>query len=199
MHPHTAHVLAEARIDDLRREANRSPNPPQFTSFVLATADAQAVWDRASGFLEKGPDSDLYQTFDFHPVWTGDKIEIGDVSVSFTEMDHPVRTVGSRWEASNRTLFFTGDTGPAGDWREQARGVDVLLCEASYQGAVQDKEYAQHLTAGEAGQIARDVGAKKLVLTHIPPYLDPSRSVHETELTFDRPVALAVPGNSFDV
>ncbi|MCZ6505123.1 MAG: hypothetical protein O6834_03975 [Actinobacteria bacterium] len=41
MHPHTAQVLAEARIDDLRREANRSPNPPQFTSFVLATADAQ--------------------------------------------------------------------------------------------------------------------------------------------------------------
>ncbi|MFB3051390.1 MAG: MBL fold metallo-hydrolase, partial [Acidimicrobiia bacterium] len=66
-------------------------------------------------------------------------------------------------------------------------------------GAVQDKEYAQHLTAGEAGQIARDVGAKKLVLTHIPPYLDPSRSVHEAELTFDRPVALAVPGTSFDV
>lgn len=159
----------------------------------------QAVWDRVSGFLEKGPDSDLYETFDFHPVWTGDQIEVGDVSVSFTEMDHPVPTVGSRWEASNRTLFFTGDTGPAGAWRDQARGVDVLLSEASYQGAVEGKEYPQHMTAGEAGQIARDVGAKKLVLTHIPPYLDPSRSVHEAELTFDRPVALAVPGTSFDV
>ena len=55
------------------------------------------------------------------------------------------------------------------------------------------------MTAGEAGQIAREVGAKKLVLTHIPPYLDSSRSVHEAELTFDRPVALAVPGTSFDV
>ncbi len=135
MHPHTAHVLAEARIDDLRREANRSPVP----------------------------------------------------------------TGGSRWEASNRTLFFTADTGPAGAWRDQARGVDVLLSEASYQGAVENKEYPQHMTAGEAGQIARDIGAKKLVLTHIPPYLDPSRSVHEAELTFDRPVALAVPGTIFDV
>ena len=77
MHPHTALVLAEARIDDLRREANRSPVP----------------------------------------------------------------TVGSRWEANNRTLFFTADTGPAGAWRDQARGVDVLLCEASYQGAVENKEY----------------------------------------------------------
>jgi ribonuclease BN (tRNA processing enzyme) len=25
----------------------------------------QAVWDRVSEFLEKGPDSDLYETFDF--------------------------------------------------------------------------------------------------------------------------------------
>lgn len=159
----------------------------------------QAVWDRASGFLEKGPDSDLYEVFDFHPVWTGDQVDIGDINVSFTEMDHPVPTVGSRWEANNRSLFFTGDTGPDGNWRNEAQGVDVLLSEATYQGPTEDKEYSQHLTAGEAGQIAREAGAKKLVLTHIPPYLDPSRSVHEAEITFDRPVALAVPGASLDV
>jgi hypothetical protein len=37
------------------------------------------------------------------------------------------------------------------------------------------------------------------VLTHIPPYLDVSRSVHEAETTFDRPVSLAMPGVTFDV
>lgn len=157
----------------------------------------QAVWDRVTGFLEKGSESDLFQVFDFAPVWTGDEVTIGDISVSFTEMDHPVPTVGSRWEANNRSLFFTADTGPAGDWRQAAQNVHVMLSEASYQG--DDKEYPQHLTAGEVGEIAREVGAGKLVLTHIPPYLDPSRSVHEAELTFDRPVALAVPGASFDV
>ncbi len=80
-----------------------------------------------------------------------------------------------------------------------AHGVNVMLSEAAFQGATEDKVYPHHLTAAEAGQIARDVGAKKLVLTHIPPYLDAARSIHEAEQTFDRPVVLATPGTNFDV
>lgn len=159
----------------------------------------QAVWDRISEFLEKGQGSDLYEVFEFQPVWTGDRAEIGDLEVRFTEMDHSVPTVGSRWEANNRTLFYTGDTGPAGDWRELAEGVDVMLSEASYQGEKEASAYSHHLTAGEAGAIAREVGAKRLVLTHIPPYLDPAKSLHEAEVAFDRPVTLATPGAHFDV
>ena len=159
----------------------------------------QSVWDRVKSFLDKAIDSHLESTFDFHPVWTGDDVNIGPLSVSFVEADHSVPTVASRWEANNRTLFFTGDTGPGGSWVDLAHGVNVMLSEAAYQGATEDKVYPFHLTAGEAGQIARDVGANKLVLTHIPPYLDAARSVDEAERTFDRPVALAVPGVSFDV
>jgi ribonuclease BN (tRNA processing enzyme) len=56
-----------------------------------------------------------------------------------------------------------------------------------------------HLSAAEAGEIAREVGAGRLVLTHIPPYLEVARSVHEAEQAFGRPVAVATPGTSFDV
>lgn len=154
----------------------------------------QVVWERLTGFLEREP-----ACLDFTPVWSGDSVEIGEVSVSFTEMDHSVPTVGSRWDGNGRTLFFTGDTGPAGDWRDLANGVHMMLSEASYQGPTEDKAYAHHLTAGEAGEIARGVGAQKLTLTHIPPYLDPSVSVAEAEEEFGRPVRLAVPATSFDV
>lgn len=158
----------------------------------------QAVWDRVSGFLDGGQGSRLRETFNFTPVWTGDVVEIGDLTVSFVEMDHSVPTVGSRWEAENRTLFFTGDTGPKGDWQDMARGADLLLSEAAYQERGED-DYPHHLTSAEAGRIAREAEAGRLVLTHIPPYLDVSRSVSEAESTFDRPVSVAVPGASFDV
>lgn len=154
----------------------------------------QAVWDRLVGFLEKEP-----MCFEFMPVGDGDQVTVGALEVSFAAMDHSVPTVGSRWDGEGRALFFTGDTGPGGDWHELATEVDVLLSEASYQEATKNEDYPQHMSAAEAGEIARRIGAAKLVLTHIPPYLDPSASVSEAEKEFDRPVALAVPGASFDV
>lgn len=159
----------------------------------------QSVWERLQLFLGKGPDSVLYETFDFHPVWTGDEVSIGELDVTFTEMDHSVPTVGSRWTANNRTLFFTGDTGPEGEWPGLAEEVDVMLSEASLQGPSDQKTVPQHLTSTEAGTIAREVEAHRLVLTHIPPYFDPAKSVHEAEMAFDRPVTLATPSTSFDI
>ncbi|MEA1902722.1 MAG: MBL fold metallo-hydrolase [Actinomycetota bacterium] len=174
---------------------NYRPNPRR----DIPVYAPQEVWDRIADFLQKYPESDLHSTFDFRPVWTGDSVTIGDITVEFTEMDHSVPTVGSRWTANNRSLFYTADTGAEGDWRELARGAHVMISEASFQGEAADKDFAQHLTASEAAAIAREMEVKKLVLTHIPPYLDPARSVHEAELVFDRPVSLAVPGMSFDV
>ncbi len=159
----------------------------------------EAVWDRITHFFDEGQGSHLPGTFDFTPVWSGDTITLGEIQVSFTEMDHSVPTVGSRWEANGRSLFYTADTGAKGEWVDLARDVDVMLSEAAYQGEAGINPYPHHLTAGEAGSIARDAGAKRLILTHIPPYLDVSRSVHEAEATFDRPVALALPGGEIDV
>ena len=59
--------------------------------------------------------------------------------------------------------------------------------------------YRQHLTAGEAGKIARAEGAKRLMLTHIPPDVDATLAVAEAERVFDRPVALAVTGMTIEV
>jgi ribonuclease BN (tRNA processing enzyme) len=158
-----------------------------------------SVWERVRGFVDHGQESAIERTFDFHAVSDGDTATIGALGVTFAAMDHSVPTIGSRWEADDRTLFYTGDTGPAGNWTATATGVDVLLCEASYQESTKDPEYPHHLSAAEAGQIARDLGAKRLVLTHIPPYWEVARSVHEAESTFDRPVTAAAPGAGFDV
>lgn len=154
----------------------------------------KSVWNSIINFLSKEP-----SCFDFQPVESGDEVSIGPIGVAFTEADHSVPTVGSRWEADNRTLYFTADTGPGKDWTRLADGVDSLLSEASYQGASEEKQYDHHLTASEAAGIARNLGVGSLTLTHIPPYLDPTVSIAEAESIFDRPVRLAVPGTNFDV
>ena len=152
------------------------------------------VVDRVRGFVRAGEGHAIDTVFDFRPVEGGDEVTIGDVSVRFRRADHSVPTIASRLEAGNHVLAYSADTGTAGSWHDIADDADLFLCEASYQGEPGAHAYTQHLTANEAGRIARERRSRRLVLTHIPPHLDASISIDEAEATFDRPVALAVPG-----
>ncbi len=136
------------------------------------------------------------RVFDPIPLDDGARLQVGSLKLVVADADHSVPTLASRWESASRSLTYSGDTGPAGDWMHLVRDTDLFLCEASYQGEPGVAEYPHHLTAREAGRIARSEGARALMLTHIPPHLDPARSVIEAEETYGRAVALAVPGAS---
>jgi len=157
------------------------------------------VADRIAGFVRAGEGHALGSVFDFRPVGGGDVVDIGNFEVRFTEMDHSVPTVGSRIQGEHRTLVYSGDTGDGGDWRGLVSEADLFLCEATYQGDPSVYEYTQHLTAAQAGRIAREQGAHRLMLTHVPAHVDAAVSVGEAETVFDRPVALAVPGTVHDL
>ncbi len=150
--------------------------------------------ERLKGFLGD-PHHPLGETLDFRVKADGGRASIGGVEVGFALTDHPVPTLAVRARADNgRVLAYSADTGPQGEWSRIAAEADLFLCEATYQGRADDKPWSHHLTAGEAGQIARAVGSRTLMLTHIWPVLDPDLSVQEAEHTFGRPVELAVPG-----
>jgi ribonuclease BN (tRNA processing enzyme) len=152
-----------------------------------------SVVERVIAFVNN---AELAKTFSFHPMSGGDAVSIGQIEVTFYWTDHSVPTLATRWEANGRVLAYSADTGPEGDWPQIAKDADLFICEASYQGDFESYDYKQHLTASLAGTIARAQGARKLMLTHIPPHLDKTVSVAEAETTFDRPVELAVPGTS---
>ena len=50
---------------------------------------------------------------------------------------------------------------------ELAAGADLVVCEATFASADRDlaRRY-RHLTAADAGRVARDAGARRLVITH---------------------------------
>src|SRR5690606_14324021 len=140
-----------------------------------------SVLQRVIAVEDRGQEDNFAGTLRYQAEAGGGAVTMGGFSVRFADMYNAVPCVGSRWEAGGGARCCTGQTGPGGNWREAARGVELMLSEASYQEWNKNPEYAMHLRGAEAGEIAREVGARKLVFTHIPPYLDSALSVHEAE------------------
>ena len=105
-------------------------------------------------------------------------------------MRHTVPTIGVRAEAGGRAVAYSADTGPTDELVRLARDADVLVAEASYQGTREDLPPI-HLTARQAGEAAASAGAKRLVLTHLRPYLDWDVSREEAAAAFDGQVETA--------
>ena len=130
-------------------------------------------------------------TFDWKLVGDGDRATIGDVKLHFSRTDHPLPTVGLDLEQGGKRLVYTADTGP--DWSVEvfAPGADLVLSEATYQH--DDIRAPIHMSARQAGEAARAAKARRLMLTHLWPTLDPVASVEEGSEAFGHAVTLASP------
>jgi ribonuclease BN (tRNA processing enzyme) len=77
-------------------------------------------------------------------------------------------TFGLRVANGDRTLAYSGDTGPDDHLPELARDVDLFLCEATLERGDLDGDPRGHLSPDEAVAAFEASGAKRLLLTHRP-------------------------------
>jgi len=142
-------------------------------------------------------DPGLGGAFEFAELSPG-RVPIGPLAVTVARVAHPVPTWAIRIEHGGRSVVYSADSGPCDALVELARGADLFLCEASY---VEDESNPPdlHLTGAEAGEHAAKAGVRRLVLTHIPPWYDPTQALTAAGRTFDGPIELARPGSSYQV
>jgi len=81
---------------------------------------------------------------------------------------YTVQTYGFRVSNSERTLAYSGDSGPSERLAKLAEGVDLFLCEATLERGELDGEPRGHLSAEEAVEAFEASGARRLLLTHRP-------------------------------
>ncbi|RBY95781.1 MBL fold metallo-hydrolase [Blastococcus sp. TF02-8] len=113
----------------------------------------------------------LTDVFDFIPVGPG-ALQIGPFEVELARTAHPIECYAIRLTAGGRSLVYTGDTGPTDRVVELARGADVLLAEAAHPDDDRDQPPGLHLTGRQAAEHAAAAGVERLLLTHIPPWVD---------------------------
>jgi ribonuclease BN (tRNA processing enzyme) len=145
--------------------------------------------------LPKSPGMTEEFTFHFYPKTA---FAIGPFTVEAVEVKHPVPAYALRVTADGRTMAYSGDTGVCDALVEMARDSDLFLCEASFvEGG--DNPPDLHLTGADAGRAARAAGARRLLLTHVPPWHDPQVMVDEARGEYAGPIELAAAGQVHEV
>ena len=111
-----------------------------------------------------------------------------NVKVTAALVNHPPVTpaFAYRFDTADRSIVISGDTTPTPALLELAKGVDVLVHEALFvpgvdriaarvpnAPALKQSILSHHTKAEDAGRVAREAGAKMLVLSHFVPPDDP--------------------------
>jgi ribonuclease BN (tRNA processing enzyme) len=199
-HLHADHCLDLCDFSVARRFHPDGPKPPIPVYGPPRAAERLGQALGADPAADSQPGSDPFhgitEVFSFTTITPG-TMEIGPLRVTAAHMNHPVETFGFRLEHAGRSLAYSADTGPADALVGLARDADVLLCEASFAEPVTGGEPLPqnlHLTGRQAGQHAARAGVGQLVLTHLVPWNDQSRTLDEAGQAFTGPLTLAASG-----
>ncbi len=138
-------------------------------------------------------------------LWqAGAEVTVGPLVVRAETVEHSVpayalRVSGPREGGKGKaTLAYSGDCDDCVGLDRAASEVDAFLCEASFLETRQTSR-GIHLSAHRAGAVAQRAGVGRLILTHIPPWVDPDLALAEAEGSYSGPIDLAHPGLGIDL
>ncbi len=132
----------------------------------------------------------------------GASLEIGPLAVRFTPVPHYVPAWACDLLADDgRRFTFGADCGPNDSIIELSSGTDLLMLESTEGPYHHEPDQAGqtgkrgHISAHEAGEIAEQAGATRLLLTHYSDELDGQELLDAAGVAFSGPVALAHEGD----
>jgi ribonuclease BN (tRNA processing enzyme) len=152
---------------------------------------APEVVDTLTGLLSHDSALEFREVFDVHEVRGGDRFEVGPMRVTLVDAAHPVPTVAARVDVDGVSVTYSSDTAWSEEVLELARGTDLFLCEATWQGDAADLPGGMHLTAAQAGELAAAADVRRLALTHVLGSLDRDVSLEEARRVFSGDLEVA--------
>ena len=137
--------------------------------------------------------SDVFDVDEYDPQSV---LSISGLKVAFVPVKHYIPTYAMSLTGSRR-LVYSSDTGYCPQLIEIARDADLFLCTVGGVSGPDIRNLWGHLLPGEAGALARDACAKRLMLTHFWPTCNREAGVKAASEEFGRPVELAETNRSY--
>ncbi len=186
-HLHPDHTLDLAT---LLQAANSTPGTRRSRPLLLAGCQGLSTFVSKLWGLYDGLEPDGY-TLEIRELVPGATRFSQEWTLTAGLSGHTPESLCYRFEHQGRSIVYSGDATRNGDLVTVARGADLLICECSLPDGWKTPD---HLTAGQAGAIARDAMVGALVLTHLyPPALE-ADVVAQARSAYDGPVVLASDG-----
>ncbi len=137
------------------------------TSFALGKS-----YKKKQLFLPLSPQEiakEIYEgdLFDVIPIQEGETALLGDVTLLFTATTHLVESYAISFYNAGKKITYSGDSGLCRSLIESASDADLFLCESTFATDEEKNQCNHHLSACEAGKVAKEAVVKKLLLTHL--------------------------------
>ena len=129
------------------------------------------------------------------------EVRIGSMIATFQPVPHYIETFAVSLGAEGGARIVHGaDCRPNPELIEFARGADFLMVEATLaEQGDEPEDQRGHMTAREAGELARSAEVSSVMITHYSDELDPDEVRAEAEAGFGGEVELAIEGKTIEV
>lgn len=183
-------------ISHLHRDHYNDIYNVQYSSFVYH--NQKRLEKPIDIFLPKSPINkykdiieEEYSFANYHTITPETILKIGDINISFCPTDHPVETYAVKLTCGGIKIVYTADTSFSAKDRlvEFAQNADLLISESSLLTSYGFPEINSHLTAKQAGIIAKLANVRALILTHFWPEESTDKYVEEAKTVFPRVIA----------
>ncbi|MDZ4169884.1 MAG: MBL fold metallo-hydrolase [Coriobacteriia bacterium] len=190
-HNHPDHYVDLYSMQSMLRYSPEGPAP------AVPLFMPETLFERMQLLLSERGALEFREAFTFRPLEHGRAVSVGCLTVTPLLVDHTEPTYALVAECAGRRFVYTSDTAPGPRVAAAAEGADLLLAEATlpeqWAGA------SPHLTARQAGELARGAGVKQLVLAHVWPTNDREAMQRQADEAFGRAVTIATEFDVFDV
>jgi ribonuclease BN (tRNA processing enzyme) len=147
--------------------------------------------------LEEAFGAPVSPTFALEEAADGDEFDLGPIELRCSATDHPGNTLAFHMSAGEAAIAYSADTGPGWSFKEFNAPITLGVCEASY---LDDADTGGlHLSAAQAGNMARDADVPFLSVTHIVPGQDRTAIEAAAADAFGSEVHMATPHLRFEL